>query len=56
MNSENFDDPVPDPYPEFEAEMFDFYFETGVKPESIKDVDERQRYLRWIAQQKGQDA
>jgi len=46
------DDPVPDPYPEFEAEVFELYRDEGLAPEDLRDPDERQRYAAWLAKQK----
>ena len=43
-----FDDPVPDPYPEFEEEMFELYFDSKLKIEDIKSKKGRDKYAAWL--------
>lgn len=43
-----FADPVPEPYPEMQEEMYDLYRSLGHKPEDLLDLGEREGYIRWL--------
>ena len=43
-----FADPVPDPYPEMQEEMYDLYQYLGHKPEDLLDLEEREGYIKWL--------
>ena len=42
------DDAVPNPYPEFEAEVFESYRASNLKPEDFPDVVEGKKYKAWL--------
>jgi len=46
--SELFDDPVPDPYPEFDVEVFELYLEDGIEASELPDEDEAVQYQKWL--------
>lgn len=42
-----FDDPIPNPYPEFESEVFQMYRDMGMIPSDILD-NTAVRYEQWL--------
>ena len=42
------DDAVPNPYPEFESEVFESYRASNLKPEDFPDVVEGKKYREWL--------
>lgn len=47
-----FDDPIDNPYPEFEEEVFEYYFESGLKPEDLRDKEAADKYNAWLEKRK----
>ena len=41
-------DPDPNPYPEFESEVFEMYRANKLEPDEIVDAKERRKYLKWL--------
>lgn len=39
-------DPVPEPYPEMQEEMYDLYRSLGHKPEDLLDLDQGEGYIK----------
>jgi hypothetical protein len=46
-----YDDPVPDPYPEMDNEVFDMYHHRGLTPADIHDEKEAAAYQKWLDKQ-----
>jgi hypothetical protein len=42
------DDAIPNPYPEFESEVFEMYRSDNIEPEDFPDVEEGQKYKEWL--------
>lgn len=42
------DDAVPNPYPEFESEVFESYRTGNLEPEDFPDVVEGKKYKGWL--------
>jgi hypothetical protein len=43
-----YDDPVPDPYPEADGEVWEFFREQGYKPEDLQDPQSIKDYTAWL--------
>jgi hypothetical protein len=42
------DDAVPNPYPEFECEMFEMYRADHIEPDDIPDLVTGRKYKEWL--------
>ncbi len=42
------DDAVPNPYPEFESEVFEMYRADSIRPEDFPDAVEGKKYKEWL--------
>jgi hypothetical protein len=43
-----YSDPVPDPYPEMDDEVFEMFQAQGLTPDDMADPESKQEYAQWL--------